>query len=360
MIIKTLELQNFRNYKSLKIDLNKKTNIIYGKNGEGKTNILESIYLLCFLSSHRTISSDSLIKTNEEKAKIKGKLIKEMPYNLEIDLTKTKKEVKIDDKVVNKLSDYIEKMNVIIFSSEDLNLIKGSPKERRRYFDLELTKLSINYYSVLNDYNKLLKIRNEYLKELNQNMNVDLNYFHILTDYLVNKSIFIYQMRNKLVEKLNKILNPIYKEISGIKGFNIKYLPSVELENFDKENIKEKLEDAFNNNLEKEIRLKSTLYGPHRDDFLFNIEDNSLKDFGSQGQQRSAALSLKFAEIDLFEEETGEKPVLLLDDVLSELDENRRSKLLEMSSSLQTVITCTEFEEKVSCTRFRVKNGNIS
>ena len=365
MIIKTLELQNFRNYKSLKIDLNKKTNIIYGKNGEGKTNILESIYLLCFLSSHRTISSDSLIKTNEEKAKIKGKLIKEMPYNLEIDLTKTKKEVKIDDKVVNKLSDYIEKMNVIIFSSEDLNLIKGSPKERRRYFDLELTKLSINYYSVLNDYNKLLKIRNEYLKELNQNMNVDLNYFHILTDYLVNKSIFIYQMRNKLVEKLNKILNPIYKEISGIKGFNIKYLPSVELENFDKETIKEKLEDAFNNNLEKEIRLKSTLYGPHRDDFLFNIEDNSLKDFGSQGQQKMAVIALKLSEIEVFKDFKKTNPIILLDDVFSDLDNTKKNNLLKhIDSDMQVIITTTDLEciDKKLLTKAKlihIKNGQI-
>ena len=227
MIIKKLEIKNFRNYDSLSLELNDKINIIYGQNGQGKTNLLESIYLLGFTNSHRSFTSENLIKSGEEKAIIKGTLIKDIPYKLEIDLTKTKKQVKIDDKIINKLTDYLAKMNVIIFSSEDLDLIKGSPGERRKYFNLELSQLSINYYSALNDFNKLLKLRNEYLKELSLNMPIDLNYFNILTDYLVNKSIFIYQMRNKFVEKLNKICPPIFEKIANIKAFNIKYHPSV-------------------------------------------------------------------------------------------------------------------------------------
>lgn len=365
MVIKTLNIQNFRNYTSLHLELDDKINIVYGENGQGKTNLLESIYLLGFTTSHRSFTSDNLIKSGEEKAIIKGKLIKEIPYELEIDLTRTKKMVKIDDKVVSKQADYIEKMNVIIFSSEDLDLIKGSPGERRKYFNLELSQLSINYYSALSDFNKLLKIRNEYLKELNLNMNVDLNYFHILTDYLVNKSIFIYQMRNKFVEKLNKICPPIFEEIAGIKKFNIKYIPSVELENFDKENIKKTLEDAYNNHLEKEIKLKTTLYGPHRDDFTFNIENNNLREFGSQGQQKMAVIALKLSEIEVFKNFKQTNPIILLDDVFSDLDNTKKNNLLKhINKDMQVIITTTDLDsidEKLlsKAKLIHIKNGKI-
>lgn len=365
MVIKTLNIQNFRNYTSLHLELDDKINIIYGENGQGKTNLLESIYLLGFTTSHRSFTSDNLIKSGEEKAIIKGKLIKEIPYELEIDLTRTKKMAKIDDKVVSKQADYIEKMNVIIFSSEDLDLIKGSPGERRKYFNLELSQLSINYYSALSDFNKLLKIRNEYLKELNLNMNIDLNYFHILTDYLVNKSIFIYQMRNKFVEKLNKICPPIFEEIAGIKKFNIKYIPSVELENFDKENIKKALEDAYNNHLEKEIRLKSTLYGPHRDDFTFNIENNNLREFGSQGQQKMAVIAIKLSEIEVFKNFKQTSPIILLDDVFSDLDNTKKNNLLKhINKDMQVIITTTDLDsidEKLlsKAKLIHIKNGKI-
>ena len=365
MVIKTLNIQNFRNYTSLHLELDDKINIVYGENGQGKTNLLESIYLLGFTTSHRSFTSDNLIKSGEEKAIIKGKLIKEIPYELEIDLTRTKKMVKIDDKVVSKQADYIEKMNVIIFSSEDLDLIKGSPGERRKYFNLELSQLSINYYSALSDFNKLLKIRNEYLKELNLNMNVDLNYFHILTYYLVNKSIFIYQMRNKFVEKLNKICPPIFEEIAGIKKFNIKYIPSVELENFDKENIKKTLEDAYNNHLEKEIKLKTTLYGPHRDDFTFNIENNNLREFGSQGQQKMAVIALKLSEIEVFKNFKQTNPIILLDDVFSDLDNTKKNNLLKhINKDMQVIITTTDLDsidEKLlsKAKLIHIKNGKI-
>ncbi len=365
MVIKTLEIQNFRNYKSLKIDLDEKLNIIYGPNGQGKTNLLESIYLLGVTTSHRSSTSDNLIKSGKEKAIIKGKIIKDLPYSLEIILTKQKKQVKIDDKVVTKLADYIEKMNVIIFSSEDLNLIKGSPGARRKYINLELSQLSVNYYSAINDYNKLLKIRNEYLKELNANLPIDLNYFHILTDYLVNKSVFIYQMRNKFVEKLNKICLPIYEQIANIKGFNIKYKPSIELENFDEETIKKALEAAYNNHLEKEIKFKSTLYGPHRDDFSFNIEDKNLREFGSQGQQKMAVIALKLSEIEVFNDFKKTSPIILLDDVFSDLDNHKKNNLLkQIKGDMQVIITTTDLdsidEKLLSAAKLiHIENGQI-
>lgn len=365
MVIKNLNIQNFRNYETLNLELNDNINIIYGLNGQGKTNLLESIYILGCTNSHRSFTSDNLIKSGQEKAIIKGKLQKDIPYNLEITLTKTKKQVKIDDKVINKLSDYIEKMNVIIFSSEDLELIKGSPSARRKYFNLELSQLSINYYSALNDFNKLLKIRNEYLKELSLDMPIDLNYFHILNDYLVSKSIFLYQMRNKFVEKLNKICPPIFEEIAGIKGFNIKYVPSVELENFDKETIKTALEEAYNNHIEKEIKLKSTLYGPHKDDFTFNIDQNNLREFGSQGQQKLAVIALKLSEIEVFQDFKNTSPIILLDDVFSDLDNKKKNNLLKhINKDMQVIITTTDLDsvDKQLLTKAKlihIENGKI-
>lgn len=365
MVIKTLNIKNFRNYTSLELELSNGINIIYGQNGQGKTNLLESIYLLGLTNSHRAYTSDSLIKSGEEKAIIKGKIQKEISYNLEINLTKTKKQVKIDDKIANSLTEYIEKMNVIIFSSEDLDLIKGSPGDRRKYFNLELSQLSINYYSALNDFNKLLKIRNEYLKEMNQDIPVDLNYFHILTDYLINKSVFIYQMRNKYVEKINKICPPIFQEISNLEGFNIKYHPSIEIDNFDKENIRKILEETYKNNLEKEIKFKSTLYGPHRDDFTFNIEDNNLREFGSQGQQKMAVIALKLSEIEVFKDFKQTNPIILLDDVFSDLDNNKKNNLLNhIDKNMQVIITTTNLDsiDKKLLSKanlIHIKNGKI-
>lgn len=365
MIIKNLEIRHFRNYTKLDIDLNKKINIIYGQNGQGKTNLLESIYLLGFTASHRTQTIENLIQTNQEKAIVKANIEKELPYSLEINITKNKKQVKIDNQVVNKIADYIEKMNIIIFSSEDLKLIKGSPKDRRRYFNLELSQLSTNYYQALTDYNKLLKIRNEYLKDLNQNMPIDNNYFDILTDYLINKSVFIYQMRNKYVEKLNEICPNIFKKISTKKGFNIQYLPSIEINSFDKETIKTKLKQLYKDNLDKEIKQKTTLYGPHRDDFIFNIEDNNLKDFGSQGQQKMAIIALKLSEIEIFKDFKQTNPIILLDDVFSDLDNNKKNNLLNhIDKDMQIIITTTNLDsiDKKLLTNAKlihIKNGKI-
>ncbi len=345
MIIKNIEMHSFRNYESLKINLDDKINIIYGENGQGKTNLLESIYILGLTSSHRSYTSDNLIKSGKDKAIIKGTLQKEIPYNLEIDLSKTKKTVKIDNNVITKISDYIEKMNIIIFSSEDLDLIKGSPGDRRKYFNLELSQISANYYQTLSDFNKLLKTRNELLKDLNMGLKIDLNYFDILTDYLINKSVFIYQMRKKYVEKLNKICPSIYENIAKIKNFNIQYYPSIDLKTFEKEEIKSTLYQAYKNNHEKEVKLKKTLYGPHRDDFIFNIEDNSVKEFGSQGQQKMAVIALKLSEIEIFKDYKQTSPIILLDDVFSDLDNNKKNNLLNyIDSGMQVIITTTNLD----------------
>ncbi len=365
MILKNISIINFRNYKKLDLDLNDKINIIYGQNGQGKTNILESIYVLALTKSHRSFIDNNLIKNGEESAIIKGKLKKDISYNLEILLGKTKKQVKIDNSVESKLSTYIDKMNVIIFSSEDLELIKGSPGERRKYINLELSQLSANYYNALNDFEKLLKIRNETLKKINNLEEVDLNYFNILTEYLVNKSVFIYQMRNKYIQKLNDICPKIFKEISGLEGFNIKYKPSIDISSFEKENIKKILEETLRENFEKEVSAKMTIYGPHRDDFEFCKGNDSLRDFGSQGQQKMAVLALKLSEIEIFSDYKKTSPIILLDDVFSDLDSLKKNNLLKhINKNMQVIITTTDLDsidKKLlkKAKLIHIKNGEV-
>lgn len=357
MILKNIKIRNFRNYSSLYLPLHSGINIIYGNNGQGKTNILESIYVLALTKSHRSFIDGNLIKEGEENAVIKGTLKKDISYNLEILLNKSKKQIKIDNDKVNTISSYIEKMNVIIFSSEDLDLIKGSPKERRKYIDLELSQLSSNYYNVLNDYQKLLKIRNETLKKLSSGEKINQNYFNILTEYIVNKGVFIYQMRNKYIEKLNEICPKIYEEISKLKGFKIKYNPSIDITNYEKELISQKLSTALKQNLEKEIAAKQTLYGPHRDDFEFVIQEDNLRDYGSQGQQKMAVLALKLSEIEVFRDYKKTSPIILLDDVFSDLDINKKNNLLNhIDSDMQVIITTTDLK---SINKKTLKKSNL-
>ena len=365
MILKNLKLKNFRNYDTLDLSLSPGTTIIYGDNGEGKTNLLESIYVLAFTKSHRSFIDKSLIKNERETAQIKGTIQKDITYNLEIILNKNKKQVKIDNNQISKIGNYIEKMNIIIFYSDDLELIKGAPNERRKYLNLELSQISPTYYNTINDYNKLLKIRNDYLKKIIAGEKLNQNYFAILTDYIVEKNVFIYQMRHKYIERLNHICQDIFKDITTKEGFNIKYIPSINLEDVSKEKIKHNMTQALNDNLDKEIKIGSTLYGPHHDDFEFNLQNNNLKFYGSQGQQRIAVLSLKLSEIKILKDYKQTSPIILLDDVFSELDNDKKNNLLKyIDSDNQVIITTTDLEnidkdiiEKSKL--IKIKNGKI-
>ena len=345
MILKKIKLKNFRNYDDIDLDLNSGVTIIYGDNGAGKTNLLESIYVLAFTKSHRSFIDKNLIKNKRETSIIKGTIQDEINYNLEIILNKNKKQVKIDDNKVTRIGEYIEKMNIIIFYSDDLELIKGSPNERRKYLNLELSQISTTYYNTITDYNKLLKIRNDYLKKLNIGEKINQNYFDILTEYIVEKSIFIYQMRHKYIERLNKVCRKIFKDITKKDGFCIKYVPSIDLEDMTREKIKKNMFDALNKNLEKEIKIGSTLYGPHHDDFEFHLKNDDLKFYGSQGQQRVAVLSLKLSEIKIIKDYKKTNPIILLDDVFSELDNDKKNNLLKyIDSNNQVIITTTDLE----------------
>lgn len=345
MILKEIEISNFRNYSHLSLEFSKNINIIYGNNGQGKTNLLESIYVLAFTKSHRSFIDNNLIKKNEMSASLKGTILNDISYKLDLLLNSNSKQIKIDNKKAPKISSYITKTNIIIFSSEDIELIKGGPLNRRKYLNIQLSQLSENYYQTLNDYNKLLKMRNDCLKKINNNEYVDMNYFNIITEYLINKSVFIYQMRNKYIERLNKVCPNVFEEISKLKGFHINYNFQLSQTTFDKESIKNKLKEIYAKEYQKEVMAKTTLYGPHRDDFAFYLNDQDLKSFGSQGQQKMAILALKLSEIEIFKDYKKTNPIILLDDVFSDLDNNKKNNLLKhIDKDSQVIITTTELD----------------
>ena len=344
MILKKIELHNFRNYESLMTRFYKGINIIYGDNAQGKTNLLESIYVLGLTKSHRSFIDDNLIKNGCESLMIKG-IVSGGLFDKELQITidNKSKGYKIDDNSIKKVSDYISNMNIIIFYPDDLETLKGSPQLRRKYLNTELSQLYNSYYVVLNDYNKLLKMRNEYLKKMFKGQVVDMNYFDIITSYLIEKAIIIYQMRYKFIEKINETCGQIYKDIMGIEDFHIEYESNMKIDDMKDPKLKDKLFEQYKKQLSYEQRVCITTIGPHKDDFNFMVGENNLKLYGSQGQQRIAVLTLKLAEIPIFKKYKETTPILLLDDVFSELSDDKKNNLIKyISKDIQTIITTTE------------------
>ena len=364
MYLEKLMLQNFRNYNSLNIKLNSHVNIIYGNNAQGKTNLLESIYVIGLTKSHLLQLDNHLIQTGKNFCKLKGIVKKKnIKTKYEIDYSFDKKILKIDDQEVKKITDYINNsLNIIIFYPEDLEIIKGSPNNRRNFLNLELSQLSNNYLKLLNEFNKLLKIRNEYLKKMSKNEIYDKTYFQIITNYFVDKSLLIYQMRKKFVEKVNENCGKIFFEITKITDFHIQYITNL----IDDNNVsKEKMLEKLDKNLNKEIKFGSTLIGPHRDELEFFLGDKNLKLYGSQGQKRLAILATKLSEINIFKQFKGDSPILLLDDVFSELDDIKKNNIIKyLSDDIQVIITTTELKKInknkfTSVSIFKIKNGEI-
>ncbi len=344
MILKKIELRNFRNYEKLSARFYKGINIIYGDNAQGKTNLLESIYVLGLTKSHRSFIDNHLIQKEKEALSIQGIINRGVIDNkLEITIDNHNKYFKIDDKSIKKVSDYISQMNIIIFYPDDLEILKGSPQIRRKYLNVELSQLYNSYYVVFNDYHKLLKIRNDYLKKMSKGKNVDKNYFDIVTSYLIDKAIIIYQMRYKYIEKINTYCESIYQDIMGLDGFHVQYVPNVEIKDIKDPDLKEKLKHQFDEKLEYDQKLSMTTLGPHKDDLEFLVHEKNLKSYGSQGQQRIAVLALKLAEIPIFKKYKDTTPILLLDDVFSELSDDKKNNLMKyISKDIQTIITTTE------------------
>ena len=367
MYLKKIYLKNFRNYDSLNIEFSKRINIIYGNNAQGKTNLLESIYYLATTKSHRLNNDIEMIKFNNNICKIKGIVNNQkINTNLEIDISENGRILKIDNQEVKKVENYITtSFNIIIFEPDDLNLIKGSPNERRNFINLELSQISNNYYNILSEYNKILKIRNNILTKISNNKNIDDNYFKIITNKLISKAILIYKMRNKFIDELNIECGNIFLNLTKTAGFNIKYEPNVEFESYDTEYLKEKLFKIYKNNYEKELRLGTTIFGPHRDNIGFYIDMKNIKDFGSQGQQRMAILSCKLSEITIYKKYKNSDPIILLDDVFSELDDIKKNNLLKyLKNNHQIIITTTDLKKinkKIigEANIYKIKEGKI-
>lgn len=358
MIIKSLELENFRNYKELKLEFDKGVNIFYGDNAQGKTNILEAIYLSATTKSHKGSKDKEIINFDAEEAHIKTYLDKEgLERRVDMHLRKSKsKGIAIDKVRIKKSIEIIGLLNIVLFSPEDLSIIKNAPSERRRFVNTELCQLDQSYLYDLNQYNKIIEQRNKLLKEIN--FNPDLKETIGIWDMqLVSYGKKIIERRASFVEQLNDIITDIHKKLSGNKeNMKVVYCPHVKAED---------LENTIKNNLDRDIKTKMTNAGPHKDDFAFISNGIDIRVYGSQGQQRTAALSLKLSEIEIVKKIAKDKPILLLDDVLSELDSNRQNYLLNSIGDIQTIITCTGLEDFVN-NRFeidkiyKVENGVVT
>lgn len=350
MIIKKLKVINFRNYNNAELLLSPNINIFCGNNAQGKTNLLESIYFLSFTKSHRSFIDNTLIKSNEKFLKIVG-IIKDnnlFDTKLEINLDNNKKSIYVDDNLYKKVSDYITKLNIVIFYPEDLGIIKDSPNIRRRYINSEISQYNNEYLIILNNYKKINKIRNEYLKKLNYDINLDKQYLSVINNYYIENAIKIYFIRNNFIKELNNIVENIFYDLTNMSGFHLKYINSFNIEDFDmysNEDLKEIFYDKLSYHFNSEVKNGSSLIGPHKDDIEFYLNDLNLKNYGSQGQQRLAILTIKLAEIEILKKFRNEAPILLLDDVFSELDDDKKNKLLKyIDNNIQTIITTTDLK----------------
>ena len=361
MFLNKIFISNFRNYEELELNFNKNINIFIGNNAQGKTNILESIYVLSVTKSHRCNKDLFLIKNNSLFTKIRGEVFsnEEKKNNYEILINKEGKRVSINKKILRKTSEYLSNINTIMFCPDDLEIIKGSPNKRRTFLNIEIGQFNNNYIKLLTEYNKILKNRNEYLKGNNFNK----VYFDILTDKLIDKNIEIYEYRYDYLFKINKYIKKIYKSISKKENIYIKYETIIEKDTIEKmkNDLKEKYDKIYNN----ELLQKMTLIGVHRDDFSIYIDDIKINNYGSQGQHRIAILCFKLAEIEMYKE-IYKKPILLLDDIFSELDKNKKNNIIKyIEKDLQVFITSTDLnniDKKIikNADIFYVKDGKVT
>jgi DNA replication and repair protein RecF len=358
MIVRSLELKEFRNYEELNLIFDDGINILYGENAQGKTNILEAIYLGGTTKSHRGSKDREIIRFNKDEAHIRINIEKnQISHRIDVHLKKNKaKGVAIDTNPIKKQGELFGMLNLVFFSPEDLNIIKNGPVERRKFLDFELCQLDKIYMYHLTNYNKALIQRNNLLKQISFNRKL-LDTLYIWDAKLIEYGRKIIETRGAFIDKINELIYPIHKRLTGGKeNLTLLYEPNVNQENF---------QEKLSNSLNKDMQMGTTNVGPHRDDMLFLLDNTDVRKFGSQGQQRTAALSLKLAELELVKEVIKENPVLLLDDVLSELDRSRQNYLLNSIGDIQTIITCTGLEEFVNHRFmynkiFHVANGMVN
>lgn len=345
MKISQLQLKNYRNYSDLDINLSSGLNIFIGNNAQGKSNILESVFVLALTKSYMNVKDQYLIKNGEEFALIKANCLSGTLENqLEVILTRNSKKLKVNQCEMKKYSDYISKIKVLVFSPYNVNFVKDGPSVRRKAVNMVISQFSNNYVKLLQNYNVVLKKRNQFLKSIDYFKEYNRFYFETLTDRFCSLAVDIIFERYQFVAKVNQFLSHIYYEITGYDNLVFKYITNVEF-NDNKtrmlDNFKLKLCSMF----EREKVCGVTLTGPHRDDFSILLDSKDLSIFGSQGQIRSSILSLKLSELLMFKEKDGEYPILLLDDIFSELDIEKRNKLVKyILDDVQTIITTTDIE----------------
>lgn len=358
MYIKSLELKDYRNYSDLSMEFHNGINILYGDNAQGKTNILESIYVCGTTKSHKGSKDRDIIKLDKDESHIRMFIERDKAlHKIDMHIKKNKpKGVAIDGIPIKRSTELFGNVNIVFFSPEDLSIIKNGPSERRRFLDLELCQLDKIYLSNLSNYNKIISQRNNLLKQISFNKKL-MDTLNVWDMQLVEYGIKVIERRKLFIQQLNEIVYDIHSRLTGGKEqLLIKYEPNVSVEDFSYKLV---------NSVERDITLKMTNVGPHRDDMSFLNGTIDIKKFGSQGQQRTSALSLKLAEIELVKKITHDNPILLLDDVLSELDRKRQNYLLNSIHDIQTIITCTGLEEfitnRMDCDKiYRVEEGKVT
>ncbi len=346
MKIKQIKLINFRNLENVELNFINNINIIIGGNGAGKTNILEAVYLNSLTKSFRANNDIELIKFNKDFLTIKT-IIKENSYNEKVlyNIDKISKKIYLNSNKITKLSEYIGKYPVVISTPEDVLMIKTSPSNRRDVLNISICQFNKEYFKTLNEYNKLLKLRNDYLKRILVNSNSDMKYFEIITNKLIEKAIYIYIERNKYINSINSYLGSIFEHICLNKNLILKYSPNVDITEYDDENISKILQKKFKRDFNKEISLGMTISGPHRDDFNFYLDNKDMKFYSSEGQKKMAVISYKLAEMKLFQEQEDKKPIILLDDLFSELDIKNKNRLVKyIPEDLQVIITSNDLK----------------
>lgn len=358
MYIESIELLNYRNYDQASVSLSPGVNILYGDNAQGKTNLLEAIYLCCTTKSHRRCKDREIIEFGKEQSHLKLTFRKnDLSHRVDIHMRSNQsKGIAIDGNAIQRSSQLLGMMHIVFFSPEDLKIIKNGPAERRRFIDLELSQLDESYlqYSVL--YTKALTERNNLLKQIEKFPQLR-ETLDVWDEQLVSYGRKIIEKREKFINKLDLILKDIHSELTGEK--------EIIQVSYEKQVSSSEYFDELRRKRDSDIKSGTTSVGPHRDDMMFSIDGIDIRKFGSQGQQRTAALSLKLSEIKIIRELTGDDPVLLLDDVLSELDSKRQQYLLKSISEIQTIISCTGLEEFINSRLkldrvFYVEKGKIS
>ena len=353
MYIKKIKLNNFRNYSEQEIELNNEINVFFGQNAQGKTNIVESIFLCALGKSFRTNKEKEIIKFNEKNTSVEIEYQKKDREGKIKYIIGEKKEIFINDVKIKKLSEILGNLNIVLFSTEDINILKDGPSQRRKFINMLISQVRPKYVYNLNMYLSVLEQRNNYLKKIEESY-LDEKLLDIYDEKLVEYGLIINNYRNEFIEKIKEKINDIHKNITEEKEkIKIKYISDSE----NKEYFLRKLKE----NRKKDIERGYTACGIQRDDIYFFINGKKVDIYGSQGQQRTTILSLKLCELEILKDEIGEEPILLLDDFMSELDEKRKNNFLNNMKNMQIIITCTEklSKDKLILNEFKVEEGKV-